>query len=288
MARKITLRPSVLVRFITRLAGGVTYIRRDLSDNLDGNTETKTWETTRVVEDTEEHARASRVRSALYQQVRKVCADTVIGLICQRESEAKLDEALAKCDEMAREFNSTAKTCRLACIGVKFNVEASNEAAAKAIAGQIQDMLVELKAALAAADVQKIREVLASARGLETTLPTSDGEALGAAVKAARVAARTIKREVEKKQRDIEEVKREIDLAPVEAARAFFLDLSEDKPTEAVPLQETEERGAALLQDPEDEEVPAKVSSPITKETPRQLSSSNDPWTKVMSMVRKV
>lgn len=229
MNRMITLRESVLIVLNTRMVGGIKYQREELGQKVEDKTEMTEWKTLKIVDDVDETKLAIITRSKMRSLVTRHCKPTVMGLVCTKDNEAELDKGLQEAEELAREFNEKAKTCRLGVIGVKFDVQSDNEQAARVIAGQIKQVVEDLSAAIKEADVIKIREVLASARGLDDLLPDKQGGiALSEAMRAARVAATTIKREVEKKARDIEDVRQELDLTPIESARAFFLDFSDD------------------------------------------------------------
>ena len=249
--RTLTLRDSVFLVLTTRLVGGIKYDREELGGDVKSGTEILEWKTRRTIENVEEHRKAVATRSKMRSIVTKNCISTMMGLICPKVDELKLDESLGEAERIAKEFNETAKTCRLGVIGMKWDVQSDNDKAAKLIAGQIKNMLSDLDAAIKEANVEKIREILASTKGLDETIPDNKGgTVLAEAMRAARVAATTIRREFEKKARDIEEVKRELDTTPIDSARAFFLDFADDvtpvAPGEALAAPEIDEVELAL------------------------------------------
>lgn len=226
---KITLNPSILCIFTTSIRGGVQTRKFDAETRISAANpcrQEEEYRVVRVVEDVEERARAQALVSRCRRRVNAITVDTVLGPLAKPEDERALDAAFRECEEDVAAFNASAQTCTVTAVGVKVEVAASNEQAALAIANQVRALVGDVQAAIAAADVPKIRQLAATAKGLDSILPGEDGSVLAEAIKAARAVANKIVREVEKKGRPLADVLAEVDTTPVEACAAHFLDVA--------------------------------------------------------------
>ena len=242
--RLLTLPPAVLVGgSISVRSDGISYEKLDEkveeTSRVDGDKDVATVKTSRRhVRAAEELVRAQDTVRAIRVAMRKVCRSTVIGWISLQSQADDLRTFIEKSKEQAAEHNSGATHHKVRVSLVRAIIATDDERAAREIAGQVNDLLGEFKEALEAADIKAIRDVAVRAKNLSPILDTGDGSVFLSAVDAARRAANKIAKEVEKKGRALEDVRREIDLSPVEVARAAFLEF--DGPEELAPPTDVE------------------------------------------------
>ena len=244
--RTTVLQPGILVSLKTSLKGGVVYQRVDLEVEdatvveVDGETvaDKSRWETTKIVDDPAELARATKIRSTARGRISAVCAPTSFGLICAAAREAELNKAVAEAQEMIEDFNSGAIATKVELFVLKGRIAASDEEAAKAIASDVKDLLEQMEQGIRKLDVETIRDAASRARKLGAVLDPTQSERLGKAVAAARTAAREITKRVTKGGELAEKVLAELDTAPIQTARFAFLDLDTAPAAEGEASQE--------------------------------------------------
>jgi hypothetical protein len=249
-ARRISLKPSLLVGASVSRSGGARYERHPLDERIDDDGSlTASWQTTKHVTNVDELKRAEAVVGELRHMLRTVCYPTAFGLVCSKDREKALDAVTEQIKAKVDEVNTELKTCRIAATVVKGEIKSNDKEAADAIVGEISGFLKELEAAIQTCDAKKIRQTVAAIRGVDTLLPDIQSKVLNDAVKAARKAATLIVREVEKKGKTIEAVRAELDLAPVDMARAYFLEPAADTvPAEVEPLAEVAPDALAAIE----------------------------------------
>lgn len=271
-----TLRPGLLVSLHTKLEGGVRYEREDLDANAtEAGAKIERWKTTKVTEDPEEHAAGVKVRGKVGSLIRSVCAHTSFGLLCPRDKEKSLDEAISEARALAATFNAKAKTTGVSVFVLKGYIAETDTEAARAIASDLRGLLDEMKAGVASADVGRIRDAALRAKRMGAMLD----DATAKRVKAAIEEARKVAREIVKAGDDARQVIQQVKLEAVDSARFAFLDMEEAAtkdegealpPVEAraLDVEDDEERQKVLplpmVQvdlplDDEDEEVPRKA-----------------------------
>jgi hypothetical protein len=242
----VVFKPSILLgRSITRV-GGVLYTRQDGHVAVEDGREEKTWTTTRVTEDLEEYKESERLASECRRAIDTVAVATRVGLIVPLEKEAELDEAIILVRKKIAEKNGVWKHSKLSCSFIKARIATDDQQAAMAIGQELSGFMKELTGALDSLDVKKIRSVVASVKGMDSLLPAEASKTLHEAMAAARAAANTISKEVEKKGRRIEEVREELNLAPIDVARTLFMESDEIIVQDAPADQEAADRMAAV------------------------------------------
>lgn len=253
------LKPGILVSLKTSITGGVTYERRDLTSEelaakaaeqpqVDVSEElaakateqpqvdVSKWETTRIIENVEEHKAATKVRSAAGAAVRAICTATSFGLLCPETREADLDKAVAAARELADQHNRVASSTKVSVYVLKGRIASSDEEAARAIASEVSELLQQMEAGIRAVDVEAVREAAAKAKKMGAVLDEEQGKKINEAVEQARLAAREIVRRVEKGGEDAGTVLGELETGAIQGARFSFLDMQEGTaPAEAVP-----------------------------------------------------
>lgn len=237
----MTLKPGILVSLKSSVRGGVQYQRNELQTEVTEiltKRDVKRWETTRTIEDTEEHEAATRTRTAACGMIRKQCVRTSFGLLCLADREEELDKAIAEARALAGKFNGKARFSRISVYALKGRIAETDQEAAKAIAAEVQELLEQMGEGIASCDVAAVRDAANRAKGINSMLEGKQAEAVSAAVAAARTAARQIVKRVEKGGESAEAVLLELQTKPIETARFAMLEI--EPPAEEE--QETDQR----------------------------------------------
>lgn len=259
------IKPGLLVVLRTSVNGGVRYERTDLpADAIEGKAVAR-WETKRVIEDPEEYDRANKARMAAMKEVRRVCAETIFGLLCPESDEAALNAAHARAREIAAKFNEGARFSVVTIYMLKGRVASTDEEAARAISAEVSSLLRRMNAGIDAREPEAIRKAAAEALQLAAVLSEDAQLTVSAAVESARKAARTIVKRAGANGLLAAVVIDDIARGPIEKARIAFLDTSDDAPAlpagDALPSVEVA-RVAALDIDLEPDAEPAPSPTP--------------------------
>lgn len=228
--KSLTLKPSILVAPYLSRQGGVEYEREDLARQRVEERETATWRTKRTIANVAEMKAADALISECRRVLYRIGGRMAFGLVVPVERKAELDAAVADIKARIETANETYLYTTVSAYFVQARFASDDPEAAAAIAEEIGGLLRDLKAALDAADVKRIRALVAAAKGMDSMLGAAEGTALKAALDAARQAAKTLVKEVEKKERAITEVREELNLAPVDTARTLFLEFAPAAP----------------------------------------------------------
>jgi len=251
------LKPGILVSLKTTLSGGVNYDRRDLGTKIEGagEQEVSMWETVRTIRDREEHDNGVKVRSTASSLIRRECIASSFGLLCLIDNEAALDEAIGVARDLADAFNEDAKHTQFNVYVLKGRIAETDEEATRAIAAEVRGLLEEMETGVRNLDVKSVRDAANRARELNKMLDESQTERMGAAIKAARRAARTIVKRVEKAKESGEAVLADIDTKAINVARFAFLDpeAEAEKDAEVIQLPGIDPRRFAELDPMSDE-----------------------------------
>lgn len=224
---KLTLKPSVLIGLAIRRTGAVRYERVEGNLEKEGEREVKTWTTTRRTDALSELKESESLASECRRLVRSVAYPMAVGLVCPKDREKDLDTVIAHIKAKIAEANVNWTQARLSSAIVKAEIATDDQEAAKALTMEMSTMLGDLLTSLEECDVKKIRATVASMKGLDSLLPEIQSETLKKALQTARKVASTVVREVEKKGRDIESVKLELDLSPLDVARTMFVEVEQ-------------------------------------------------------------
>ena len=262
------LRPGFMVSLKTSVAGGVSYQRTDLTPSGDeaateGAVVAK-WETTKVVEDPMEHERASKARNEARSLVSKVCVATAFGLLCPETREEELLAAVAQARALVSRHNEDARCTRVSIYVMTGKIASSDEENARAIGDEVRSLIQGMSSAIDRLDSDAIREAANRAQKLEAMLAPEQAGRVGAAVIAARKAARDITRRVTKGGELAAVVLADIQRGAIEQARIHFLDLDEPMAVEgeALPGVDLARVGSLDMADTEAPPAPVAVSAP--------------------------
>lgn len=236
MSQTSTIRPGILVSIKSTVSGGVEYNRVDLAaDGLPAaeGADVSRWETTRVITDPVEHARAVKTRSQAQGLIRKVCSETTFGLLCPNDQEGALNAGIAAAKAMIDEYNRTATHTQIGLYVLKGRVASDDAEAARAITREIADLVVKMDQGISALDADSIRKAADRAREMSAMLSDDAKAKANAAIEQARKAARAIVKRIEKEGEDKAIVLKDLQRGELERARIAFLDMSEQATVEA-------------------------------------------------------
>ena len=193
VTKTIRISDMILVNEISASDLGVHYQRETLSERQDGEREEVTFQTTRVFENKPEAARAKAVYQQVRARLRKLCSRTALGLVCPASQEAALAALVEEIDRTIIEANASFRTCRIEYAVVPVRVEHENARAQEALGRELRRYAERLVEAAASGDVDNIRRILRSGKGLETLIAdTGLRTQIEDMNEAARKAARTV------------------------------------------------------------------------------------------------
>lgn len=224
--RVSVIRPGLLVSLKTSVRGGIAYTRRDLeAAKKQVGAEVTTWETTRVITDPVEWARAIKVRAEARSLVTRVCCPSEFGLLCPATSEPQLAEAVQAARALAEVHNAEAGVSRIEVYVMTGRVAQDDVEATRAISAEIRGMIEAMRDGIAAANPAAIREAANKARSLGAMLSEDAQAKVNGAIQQAREAARVIVKRVVNEGEVAAAVVTSIKLDAIEGARFAFLDL---------------------------------------------------------------
>lgn len=224
----LVLPPSILVGGEISVPGDVRYQNLGSEQSTFDEGEVKRKEvvktTKKTTRDPDGYAAAHTLAGELRSELRKIVQATPLGWICRLEREEELDSYVASAKQRAKEFNADSKYHFVRVSILKARIATDDETAARELAYEMQRMLSEMRLALDACDVKKIREVCVRAKYLKPVFPDREQSVIQEVVDSARAQARMIVKEVGSKGQQIDLIKGDIDTSVVDAARLMFLD----------------------------------------------------------------
>ena len=229
----LNLPPSFLVIQSVSTPGDVSYetmadertvISATEEDGVDTARRTRTSK--QVVVNPQEYEAAKTLAGQMRTKLRTMGNSIQQGVVLVPTSrEKELDAFIEKCDVDALQFNTVARHHFVRPSIQKTVVTTDAEKTARDVAFQIQEKMDRLKEALDKCDVKQIQNVTAQLRNWTKVLDApKDKQAIAAAIDAARTASKWIREETAKKGRLIEDVRKELNTAPVDTARMMFLE----------------------------------------------------------------
>jgi hypothetical protein len=232
--RTITkIRPGLLVGLKTQVRGGVRYHRLDIEESADGCR--KRWETEREIDDPAEHERAGKTRQKARSLICRACVNTSFGLLCPNDREAELDAAIEAAQGLAQAHNLAARTTEISVRVIKGRVAATDEEAARAIAGEMAELVDAMLTGIRSMDPGAIRDAASRARASAAMLDDAAKERAQRAVEVARDAARAIVRRISKAGEDVATVMRDLESDSIQPLRVAYLDFAAGEAHEALP-----------------------------------------------------
>ena len=181
------LRPGSIVVLKTRIEGGVSYSRTDLAAESEGTgAAIERWETVKVTDDPEEHARAVKVRGKASNIIARICSKTAFGLLCSSQREGSLASAIDEARELIAASNATFNCTRLYLYVLQARIAETEGEAARAIASELRDILATMQEGIASADAVLVRKAANKAKQLGGMLDASAGAIVTRAIDEAR------------------------------------------------------------------------------------------------------
>jgi hypothetical protein len=255
------LRPGLLVVVNSHVIGGVQYRRVDLdasgADRPVG-VEVTRWETTKVVDDPEEHDRAVKARGKALAEIDAVCVQSKFARLCPTDRAGELEEAIGRAQAIVSAHNADATCTRVELFTFLGQVAATDEQATRKIAREMTELFAEMSRGIDRMDPEAIREANKRAIEVAGMLGEEQVKAVSEAVEQAKKAARDITRRIGKKGEDAAIVLASIQRGAIERARFAFLD-TDDSP--AVIAEPTAQANVQRFADM-GEDSPAVESSP--------------------------
>lgn len=232
------LKPGFLVSLKTSLQGGVSYQRVDLdADKPEGDDAAAIarWETTRRIDDPDEHKRAVKARGAASALIRAVCTHTAFGLLCPESRGSELDEAIRDAQALIDTHNQAAHSTHVRVYVLRGRIASTDEEAVRALSSEVREVLEEMQSGIRRLDVEGIRSAASRARKLGAILDAEQATKVNRAVEAARDAAKQIVKRIDVEAADAVRAVAETMSGPIEQARFAFLELEESIATAGPP-----------------------------------------------------
>lgn len=269
--RTSILKPGLLVALKSTVTGGVSYRRIDLDAPENAATGTTAgdpalvtrWETTRIVDDPEEHDRASKLRGKALGAIRSICiVSSAFGCLCPVEREAELDAEIQRQRAAIDDFNASARCTRITVNTIKGRIASTDEEAIRSITGEMAYLLANMNRAIDKMDPTAIRAAATEAARMSAMLDESQIQRVSDAVIEARKAARMITKRVEKSGESAASVMLDIQRGAIERARFAFLDTEETPaPVEGETMPQANAQRFAELDTCDDDSAPSAPAS---------------------------
>ncbi len=246
MLKAKDLNPCYLVNFRCSVHGGIQYRRGQEDVEQEGQREKATWETVRVLSDKDEYKKATSLRGKCKREIEKLGVDSVLGVIMDKARIADLESTVTAYQEEIDAFNAAANFSTMRFAVVRFEVKGDNEVALESMLSDMRDTLDALREAVANADYKEIRKVIQMMKGYATVLPGDAAKQVTNAIDDARVQARQIRRALEKRGEQLEEVQNQVSTASVDMARFALLDTESTDSAEDNGEADGDDLGAAM------------------------------------------
>lgn len=222
-----TIRPGLLVALKTAVTGNVHYHKQELGSTFDNEAEVVRWETERTIKDPKEFKAAGQIRMKARGFILNVCARSSFGLLCPESNADKLSAAIRKAHQLADSFNADAQVTRVNVNVIAGRVASDDVEAARAINGEVRELLERMELGLKHMDFNAIRDAATRAKALSSIVAPEANERLQVAIDAAREAARKLVKAGETAAREVDKEA----LKTLKASRTAFLDI-DDAPVE--------------------------------------------------------
>ena len=235
-----TLRPGFMVAVSTSITGNVSYHVEDQGARETVEGEEATWITNRLTRDKDEQERATKARSLARSALQTVCTKSKFCLLCPEANKDKLDGAIARAQQIARDFNATSTITTVEVNVLVGKISPDDVEAVKAINSEVRDLMDTMARGLAQLDVGVVREAARKAKSIGAMLEPNAQERVQKAIEVARAAAKEIVKAGETGAVEIDQVS----IQRITEARTSFLDLDEavevQAPEASVPVVDFE------------------------------------------------
>lgn len=246
------LRPGKLVVCSAKVEGGVSYHRVDLdSEQTEDGTEVKRWNTTRTIDSKEEFDGATKIAGIARGMVYGCCIRTQLGRLCPNARNDELSSQVEAARSIVDQWNKSATRSFVSFYVMRGEIATDDVESARAITAELADLMEKMERAIASANVEEVRKNADKARQLGAMLDEAQADRVGAAVKAARKAANTIAKRVDREGEAAAEVIATLyaQSKQLNDARFAFLDFDgTDEPTEDAALPAVDQARFAELE----------------------------------------
>jgi len=220
-----TLRPGLLVSLSVRSRGGRHYEKVELEDttNTETGEERSRWETTRMIADPAEYAKATRVRGKAGNMIRRVCVPSAFGLLCLEDNEPQLRAAIEQARTEIDDFNATATLTYIDLYVITGRIAQDDVEATRAISAELNSMLDAMEQGLVKLEVDNVRKVAGQVSKIGQMLSVDAQRQVDDVVLAVRASCAKITKAGETAAQELDaEV-----MAALDKARTTFLDFGE-------------------------------------------------------------
>ncbi len=229
--------PCILVIPKVGCKGGIRTEREDIDKFNDSNGETVIWKTTKIIADPEEHKESRKLRRDLKKKLLNVGLLTSIGIVVSHENLDKVKEVQLEIEEEIKEFNEYSEFVTMSLKMPVFHFTGDNEAAVSVVVDDLKDTLTQMKIAVENVDLKGIKNVVKRLKNYETVLPEDAAKRVIEAVESAKAQAKEFRKKLQKEGQALEEVRKTVDLNPINLARLALIDDSEDIEVDISELQ---------------------------------------------------
>lgn len=193
----------------------------------------------RVVRNPEEREKGRKLISSMYSRLGRLGSKVGNCYLVPLKHKVKALAEIAAVRREAAVFNSTATHHYIrSVITTPMEVVASDEGLyARDVALKMQEITGQIKDALEACDVNKVRNLASEAATVVRIIGNGDAAKMEQMISSARAGANWINRELKKKEKDISEIRAEIKgsaVAAVESARLAFLEYAQPEEVKAI------------------------------------------------------
>jgi hypothetical protein len=222
-----------LVALSTSIENGPQYGRADVTTDLDGTAERKSWRATKYVAHVAEYERAVDLRSKARTVVARHCAFIGFCFLCRDDRLPRLQTDMEDLQSKVAEFNSTATSAVRVTVNALIGRLARDDAATIAVVrAEVDGLLSAMKNGAETGDVEAMRSGAKKARNavkmLTPAMEADFGETITKVQKAAKRLVKAADTAAAQVDADV--------LADLDGARMRFLDLSEPMPLAAEPV----------------------------------------------------
>jgi hypothetical protein len=221
------LKPCDFVWCRISVNGGCRYRRDNPDIETEDKREVARWGTEREIDDTDEHAAAqalrNRIKRAMFNLGAKAGGSLLIIGVDNRELFTRTERKL-RAEVEVDQFNAQSRYTKVTMNVSRWRIRGENEDVLKDLLSGLRGTLDDLKRALKAADYKDIRKVVLRLKGYDMVLPEEANDFLERAIADARAQATAIRKEVEKRGREAEELQDEISTSSVDYARFALME----------------------------------------------------------------
>ncbi len=210
------------------MGGGVKYKTKDHKDRESADEkEIREWNTERTVDNREEFDKARAYKERFRRRFNKLGSIIKSGVIIRSDKEPDLVRAIADTEDDIRVFNRTSSYSRFWFYPVRIMIDSSNSNVMIACARQLLDLLTSIQRQLKVGDYKKVRKLLKgiSVDNYSDLFKGENSDVIKQAFDNVKESTRELAKQAREVAKGIDATQKEIDLAPIDVARAAFIEL---------------------------------------------------------------